>query len=172
MGEPHVQASVQEGACGQKHLAGGKAKPLGRAHARNPGVVRSHGRDLVLPEAQARRVVERLLEDALVSLAVYLSAGGAHGRALAHVQHAELDARGIGPEAHHAPQGVDFAHHMALGQAADGRVAGKITQAVQIAGDEQHVVPQTGQGHSGLAAGMAAARHNAVKKRIRHGRRS
>ena len=52
---------------------------------------------------------------------------------------------------------------MAFGQAADGRVAGKVAQAVKVAADEQYAVSQAGKGHGGFAAGMAASGHDAVK---------
>ena len=58
---------------------------------------------------------------------------------------------------------------MALGQAADGRIAGKIAQAVQIAADQQHAETQPGQGHGGFGTGVAAAGDDAVKAGVRHG---
>ena len=169
VGQADVDAPVQKCAGGQQHMPGREFQTLSRAHARDAARVRDDVRDRVLPEAQAGRGVECFFQDALISVAVHLGSRGANGRALAHVQGAELDARRVGPEAHHAAQGVDFAHHMALGQAADGRIAGKIAQAVQIAADQQHVETQPGQGHGGFGAGVAAAGDDAVKTGVRHG---
>ena len=169
VGQADVDAPVQKGAGGQQHVPGREFQALSRAHARDAARVRDDVCDCVLPEAQAGRGVERLLQNALIGVAVHLGACGAHGRALAHVQGAELDARRIGPEPHHAAQGVDLAHHVALGQAADGRIAGKIAQAVQVAADQQHVETQPGQSHGGFGAGVAAACDDAVKTGVRHG---
>ena len=149
-----------------------KGQPLSRAHASDAAVIGGHVHHGILPDAQAGRVVERFFEHALIGLAVDLGARGPHRRPLAHVQHAKLYARSIGPQAHHAAKGVNFAHHMALGQAADGGVAREVAQPVKVAADEQHVVPHAGQGHGGFAASVAAARDNAVKYGIRHGLRS
>ena len=163
MREADVDEAGQERAGGEQHMPGMEGQSLGRAHAGGMAVLFQHLGHGVLPDAQAGRGEQGLLEDLLIGLAVDLGARGAHGRALAHVEGAELDAPGIGPQAHHAAQGVDLAHHVALGQATDGRVAGQIAQTVHIAGDQQHAQAQTGQGHGGLGTGMAAACHDTVK---------
>ncbi len=167
-GQAHVDASVQKGAGGQQNMPGREFQSLPRAHARDAARRRGHVRDRILPETQAGGGVQRFFEGALVGFAVYLGAGGAHGRALAHVQGAELDAGRVGPEPHHAAEGVDFAHHMPLGQTADGRIARKIAQSIQIAADQQHAEAQFGQGHGGFGTGMAAADDDAVKTGVRH----
>ena len=70
---------------------------------------------LRLEQAEHRLAVER---------AVGLRARALHGRALAAVQHAELDAAEVGGAAHHAVERVDLAHQMALAEPADRRIAG------------------------------------------------
>ena len=140
-----------------------KFKALRCAHASNAAIVGGHFYNGILPDAQAGRVVQSFFEHALVGLAVNLGAGGAHGRALAHVQHAKLYAGRVGPQAHHAAKGVDFAHHMAFGKAADGRVARKIAKSVKIAAYQQHLVAHAGKGHGSFAASMAPASDNTVK---------
>ena len=163
MREADVDEAGQERAGGEQHMPGMEGQALGRAHAGGMAVLFQHLGHGVLPDAQAGRGEQGLLEDLLIGLAVDLGARGAHGRALAHVEGAELDAPGIGPQAHHAAKGVNLAHHVALGQATDGRVAGQIAQTVHIAGDQQHAQAKTGQGHGGLGTGMAAACHDTVK---------
>ncbi len=51
------------------------------------------------------------------------------GRAFGAVEHAELNAGGIGGEAHQSAEGVDFADHLPLGQSADGGIAGHLADA-------------------------------------------
>ena len=164
-----MDAPVQKRACGQQHVPRCKFKALRGAHAGNVAIVGGHVYDRILPDAQPGRVVQGLFEHALIGLAVDLGAGGAHGRALAHVQHAKLYASRVGPQAHHAAEGVDFAHHMALGQAADGGVARKIAKTVKVAADEQYLVTHAGKGHGSFTASVAAACDNTVKCGIRHG---
>ena len=100
---------------------------------------------------------DRVLHGPAVELAVGLGAGTLHGRALAAVEHAELDAGLVGDAAHHAVEGIDLAHEMALAQAADGRIAGHLADGREAVGDERRPGAQArGRGRR-LAAGMAAA---------------
>ena len=59
-----------------------------------------------------------------------LRAQGVHGRALAAVEHAVLDAAGVRRAAHLAAEGVELAHEMALARAANGGVAGHVAHRV------------------------------------------
>ena len=67
---------------------------------------------------------DRALHRRRIELAVGLGARAAHRRALAAVEHAKLDAAGIGDAAHQAVERIDLAHQMALAEPADGRIAG------------------------------------------------
>ena len=58
---------------------------------------------------------------AAIELAVGLGARSPHGRPLAPVEHAELDAGRIGDPAHQPVQRVDLADQMALAEPADRR---------------------------------------------------
>jgi hypothetical protein len=53
---------------------------------------------------------------------------------------------------------------VALGQAADGGIAGKVAHMIHVAAYQHRGVAQTGKGHGGFATGMARAYDNAVKK--------
>src|ERR1700722_18041533 len=57
---------------------------------------------------------------------VALGAGRPDGRAAGGIEEAELDAASVSDFAHDAAEGVDFANEMALGDSADGRVAGHL----------------------------------------------
>lgn len=92
--------AVEEGSRGQEHVPRGKFHALAREHASGAFIVRPHAGHLILPDEQVRQGEERLLDGAHVGLAVHLAAGGAHGRALAHIEDAELDACRVGPQAH------------------------------------------------------------------------
>ena len=66
---------------------------------------------------------DRRLHGRGIELAVGLGARAAHRRALAAVEHAELDAAGVRHAAHEAVERVDLAHEMALSEPADRRIA-------------------------------------------------
>ena len=55
-------------------------------------------------------------------LLVGLGTGGAHGRTLAHVEDAKLDAGGIDIEPHLSVEGVYFFDEMPLAKTAHGRI--------------------------------------------------
>ncbi len=78
---------------------------------------------------------EQRLHRLAVELAVGLGAGAADGRALAAVEHPELDAGAVDGPGHEPVEGVDLADQLALGEAADGRVAGHLADGVEVVGD-------------------------------------
>ena len=59
--------------------------------------------------------------------------------------------------AHHAPQGVDFLHQVALGQPAHRRVAGHLGHGVQVEVEEQYLQPHPGRRQRAFAPGVAGA---------------
>ncbi len=85
-----------------------------------------------LDDLKPRRGADRRLHGLAIELAVGLGAGPLHRRALAAVEHAELDAGRVGDPAHQAVQRVDLAHQMALAEAADGRIAGHLADGLEV----------------------------------------
>ena len=114
-------------------------------------------RHLRLLDAQVRLLLEHLAHADAVQLLVHLRARRPDGRAAAGVEQAELNADRIGHLAHDAAQRVDLAHQVALGDSADGGVAGHLRDQVEVHRD--HGGPQThaGAGARGFAAGMSGA---------------
>ena len=98
-----------------------------------------------------------------VELAVGLGARPPDGRALAAVEHPELNAAGIRDPAHQAVQGVDFADQMALAETADRGIAGHGADGRKTMGHQRRLRAHAGSRARGLAAGMAAADHDDVE---------
>ena len=92
-----------------------------------------------------------------VLLLVALRAGRPDGRAARSVEQAELDADGVGDFAHDAAEGVDFAHKMALGDAADGRIAGHLRDEIEVQREEGGAQAHARGGDGGFAAGMSGS---------------
>ena len=86
-----------------------------------------------------------------------------HGRALAAVEHAELDAGGVDGPAHGPAQGVDLADDLPLGHAADGRIAAHLGDGVEVAGQQRGPCADACGGRGRLGAGMPAADHQNVE---------
>ena len=84
-------------------------------------------------------------------------ARGDHTAGPRRVEQTELDADGIGYFAHDAAERIDLADQVALGDAADGRVAGHLGDEVQIHGDHGGAAAHAGGGAGGFAPGVSGA---------------
>ena len=93
----------------------------------------------------------------LIRLLVRLGAGGAHGRAFASVEAAELNSGQVDVDGHLATQGVDLLDHMSLTDATDSRVARHLADTVQVDGEEQSLGTHAGGCQGSFGAGVAAA---------------
>ena len=78
------------------------------------------------------------------------------------VEQAELDADGVGDFAHDAAERVDFADEVALGHAADGRIAAHLGDEVEVHGDERGLEAHARGGHGRFAAGVPGAHHDDI----------
>ena len=92
-----------------------------------------------------------------VAVSIGLAARGADRRALAGVQHAELDPGRVGHAPHRPPQRVDLAHDLPLAQPTDGGVAAHLPHLVGAEGDQGDRRPQARGGERGLDPRVAAA---------------
>ena len=80
-----------------------------------------------------------------------------HRRALAAVEHAELDAGGVDGPAHGAAEGVDLADDLPLADAADGRVAAHLADGVAVGREQGGAGAHPRGGQRGLGPGVAGA---------------
>ena len=158
-----VHERLQERAGRQDDRPGRDRSPrLARARRQCPRLARRASRPAASSTISCRSDEVRLLLDEaldleLVGLLVGLGPGAVHGRALAAVEQAELDAGGVGDQAHRPAQGVDLADDLPLGDAADGRVAAHLADRVQAGREQGRLGAQSGGGQGRLGAGMAGA---------------
>ena len=119
--------------------------------------------DLALDDRQVRLPPDRRLHGRRVKLAVGLGARAAHGRTLAAIKEAELDAGGVGDAAHEAVERVDLAHQVPFAEPADRGIAGHGADGRKPLGDQRRARAHArGRGRS-LAAGMAAPNDNHIE---------
>ncbi|MCU0607781.1 MAG: hypothetical protein MUF78_10285, partial [Candidatus Edwardsbacteria bacterium] len=102
--------AAQERTGGDDDGAGAILPPAFRRHAADPAIHDQQPRRHVLTEGQPRLPLQRRLGLAGIEGPVVLGAQRPYRRALAGVQRPELDARGIGQQAHLPAQGVDLPH--------------------------------------------------------------
>jgi len=110
--------------------------------------------DTALPEVEERGGFQDILHPELVSFFVALRPGGLNASTLFGVEHAELDAGGIGIESHFTTEGVDLADDMAFGESTDGRVATHLRHGVEVHGEEKGAASESGGGQRGFTTGM------------------
>ena len=150
-----MEQTAHESAGGNDHRGGVETQAQIGFHALDAVVADGEARDIRLLDVEARLALEQRLHAKLVGLLVALRARGADARAFGGVEHAELDARGVGVEAHRAAEGVDFANHVAFCQPANRGVAGHLPDGVGVLGQEERFATETRRGHSRLDARVA-----------------
>jgi len=105
---------------------------VGGLDAADPRPVEDQICDHALGQLKRRETFEQLARGPAIEGAIALRAGGPDGRTLGPIEHAELDRGQVGDAAHEATEGVDFADHSALGDAADGGIAGKLADGFEV----------------------------------------
>ena len=86
----------------------------------------------LLEEGQIGLVLQCLADSLAIQDTVCLGARGPDRGALAGIENPELDTGVIGGNGHDAAQRIDLLDEMPLANAANGRVAGHLTQGVKI----------------------------------------
>ena len=119
--------------------------------------------DRFLAEGKPGLLLANLLDIGLVSPSIGLGPGAVHGRPLAAVEHAELDAGGVDRPAHGPAERVDLTDHLPLGHAADGRVAAHLRDRVEVGSQESRFGPHAGSRQGRLHPGMAGANDDHVE---------
>ena len=168
-----VDAAIQKGAGGQHHRLGAEADAHLRDSPHDPLLAAAGFHQQVvhrlLEQPQVRLVLQPLADRCLVQDAVGLGPRGAHGRALAAVEDAELDAGLVGGGGHRAAQRIHLLDQVALADAADRRVAAHLPQRLDVVGQQQRGAAHAGSGQRRFRAGMAATNDDDIKSlRVLH----
>jgi hypothetical protein len=98
----------------------------------------------------------------LVLLLVALSTRRPHRRPARRIEQAELDAHVIGNLTLDATKSVHFPDQMSLGDAAHSRIAGHLSDEVEIQGVESRAQAHTRCGHRGFATSVSGANHDYI----------
>ena len=119
-----MDQTTQESPCRDNHCAGRQLTTINQANADDPIVCDDQLVRLTLDHAEIDGLANGGLHGCRIELAVGLGARTPHRRTLAAVEHAKLDAGGIGNAAHQPIQRVDLADQMALAEPPDRGIAG------------------------------------------------
>ena len=93
----------------------------------------------------------------LVVFLIGLSPRSSDRRSTRSVEAAELDTGAVDIDSHLAAECIDLLNHMAFADAADGWIAGHLTNGVEIHRQQQGFSAHTRCGESRFTAGVAAA---------------
>jgi len=167
--QAHVDAAIQEGAGRQYHRACPEAHTHLGDGAHHAVTLQHQVIHRLLEEPQPGLVLQPPADGRLVQHAVGLRprcahGRAAHGRALAAIEDAELDAGLVGGGRHRAAQGVHLLHQMALADAADAGVAAHLPKRLDVVRQQQRGAAHTCGGQRGLGAGMAATNDDHIKR--------
>lgn len=125
--------------------------------ARGASVLHEDVRHHELFQVEIVRIFHAALHPPVVGVFVRLGAERVHRGALAAVQHAHLDGRGVRGDAHDAAERVDLPHEMALARAADGGVAGHHGHIVQRNRGKERLRSEFRRGERRLASRVPRA---------------
>ena len=117
---------------------------------------------LILSQVQIVLLFQDAFDLLLIGLLVGLGPGAVHGRAFAAVEHAELQAGGVGDTPHRTAQGIDFSSDLSLGDSADRRVAAHLSHGIEVGCQQSHVRAETRGSQRGLRTCVPAADHEDV----------
>ena len=152
--ETDVEETAHEGTGADDDGAGGELETEVGADAGDGVIGDEEFGDVALVDVEVGGVLEQPLHAELVGLLVGLGARRADAGALVGIEHAELDAGGVGVEAHETTEGVDFPDDVSFGESADGGVAGHLGDGVEILGEEGDGAAHASGGGGGFNAGV------------------
>ena len=98
----------------------------------------------------------------LIQLLIRLSTQSLYGRSFSRIEHTVLNTCLIGIYAHFTAQSVDFAHKMAFGRSADGRITRHHGNIIHIKRREQRLASHTRTGKRRFHTGMTGAYDNHI----------
>ena len=159
-----VDEAVEEGSGGDDGGCGVDLAAIAEVEAADGagwGLFDEKANDLCLLEEEVGLGFEVLLHADAVEGFVALGARAPDGGAAAGVEETELDADGVCDEAHDAAEGVDFTDEVALGDAADGGVAGHLGDEIEIEGEESRA-----ETHAGGCRGRLRSQRGRRRRRL------
>jgi len=157
-----MDAPVEKCPGRQHEAAAGDPPVAGDFEAAHPAVYDIDAPGLALENVEVRLRAQRFAHGAAVELAVALGARPLHRRTLAPIEHAEMNARGVGRARHDAVERVDLLDQMALADAADRRVAGHGAEPTDRMGHQGRARAETRARRRRLGSCMAAADHHHI----------
>ncbi len=119
--------------------------------------------DYLLPQRQIRLLFDDAFDFGLIRPLVGLGPRAVHRGALAAIEQAKLDARGVNRPPHQPAERVDLADDLPLADAADRRIAAHLSDGIAIGRDERRPRPEPRSRERRLGPGMPGTDHDHVE---------
>ena len=126
--------------------------------------------DPLLTEREIRRFLDDALDLVLIKPLVRLRSRAAHRRALANVQHSELEAGRVDRSPHRSAERVDFPNDVSLADAADRRIATHLRDRVEVSRQKSRFRAHSRRRQRRFRPGVSGADDDhveIVKRRVR-----
>jgi len=128
-----------------------------RAHARHRLPFVEKRLNGLLQQVEVGRVQDNVARRDAVTVHVDLRPAAAYRRPLGGIEDAVLDTGFVGQQSHFTAQGIEFAHEVAFGQSADGRIAARGAHLLGQDGDQEGLLAHPRRRKRRFNARMAAA---------------
>ena len=151
-----VHHRAQEGARRHHHRAGTNLTPIREPHPQHAASIQQQPLRRAFHQLDPR-AAHRLGRRLTVLVPITLATRPPHRRALAPIEHLELDPRLIRQAPHGPSERIDLTDDLALAEPADGGVAAHLAEFVEAEGDEGDGAAEAAGGEGGFEAGVATA---------------
>ena len=166
--QPHVEQPIEKSAGGQDHRLGRKVQAGLRNYAPDPSVLHDDLRDVPLLYAQSGLMLDHTTHLSAIHGPIRLRPGSPYRGSFGAIQHAKLDAGAVAHAPHLASKGVNLPDQMPLGHSTDGRIAGHLTDLLDLHRDQQGRHPHPRNRQRRFASGVAPAHNNHVVRSCIH----
>jgi hypothetical protein len=158
-----VNQTVQESPGRDDDGVSAKAASVFQDDPGQSSVIQNEIDDFALPQMEIRSRFERAPHLRAITHAVRLRAWRLNRRPARAVEQTKLDTGSIDDATHNAAERVDLADEMSFRNAANGRIAGHLTDEVKVQSNQAGLRAESRRGRRCLAASMAGANHDYIK---------
>ena len=116
-----------------------------------------------LPKVQVRGGLQRLSHLHTIQCPISLCSGSLDGRATRAIKQTELDTGAIDHSTHNSAKSINLTYEVSLTDAADGWIAGHLSNQIEIESDNCSLGTDSGSGRSRFTAGVASADYNYIE---------
>ena len=163
-----VDGSAQKCARCQHDAPGVEAATLQRLHPADRGLrpIQENPAHCPLDRGEIRSLLEQFSHCSPIKAAIALCARRPHRRALAPVEHPELNHGEVCRASHDSTEGIHFAHDAAFGNSTYGRIAGHLADGLESARDDRDRRSRARGRNRGFSSRVAGADDNYIKNSL------